>query len=69
MSQAVRVWDPRSGTKTMKLKGHTDNIRALALDDGGRYRGLENELQLSPNKRGGVCILNYVMLAVVTGFL
>ena len=34
--QAVRVWDPRSGTKQMKLKGHTDNIRALSLDSAGR---------------------------------
>jgi len=32
----VRVWDPRSGSKTMKLKGHTDNIRALLLDSSGR---------------------------------
>lgn len=35
--KAVRVWDPRSGTKTMKLKGHTDNIRALLLDPSGRF--------------------------------
>lgn len=26
----------RSGSKTMKLKGHTDNIRALLLDSSGR---------------------------------
>lgn len=35
--QVVRVWDPRSGSKTMKLKGHTDNIRALLLDSTGRF--------------------------------
>ncbi|KAI5067554.1 hypothetical protein GOP47_0018082 [Adiantum capillus-veneris] len=35
--KAVRVWDPRSGAKTMKLKGHTDNIRALLLDPTGRF--------------------------------
>lgn len=35
--KAVRVWDPRSGAKTMKLKGHTDNIRALLLDPSGRF--------------------------------
>lgn len=35
--KAVRVWDPRSGTKKMKLKGHTDNIRALLLDASGRF--------------------------------
>ena len=34
--KAVRVWDPRSGTKQMKLKGHADNIRALAMDASGR---------------------------------
>ncbi|MCO5600149.1 hypothetical protein L7F22_054257 [Adiantum nelumboides] len=35
--KAVRVWDPRSGAKTMKLKGHADNIRALLLDPSGRF--------------------------------
>lgn len=35
-SQVVRVWDPRTGSKTMKLRGHTDNIRALLLDSTGR---------------------------------
>ncbi|KAF3454371.1 hypothetical protein FNV43_RR04818 [Rhamnella rubrinervis] len=34
--KVVRVWDPRSGSKTMKLRGHTDNIRALLLDSTGR---------------------------------
>lgn len=32
----MRVWDPRTGTKTMKLRGHTDNIRVLLLDSTGR---------------------------------
>lgn len=35
--KVVRVWDPRTGSKTMKLRGHTDNIRALLLDPTGRY--------------------------------
>ncbi|KAE8705550.1 WD repeat-containing protein 48-like protein isoform 2 [Hibiscus syriacus] len=35
--KVVRVWDPRTGSKTMKLKGHTDNVRALLLDSTGRY--------------------------------
>ncbi|KAJ1417069.1 WD40/YVTN repeat-like-containing domain superfamily [Sesbania bispinosa] len=35
--KVVRVWDPRSGSKTLKLKGHADNIRALLLDSTGRY--------------------------------
>ncbi|KAK4345210.1 hypothetical protein RND71_035386 [Anisodus tanguticus] len=34
--KVVRVWDPRTGSKMMKLKGHTDNIRALLLDSTGR---------------------------------
>jgi WD repeat-containing protein 48 len=35
--KVVRVWDPRTGSKKMKLRGHTDNIRTLLLDSTGRY--------------------------------
>ncbi|KAL4304405.1 hypothetical protein GQ457_10G013750 [Hibiscus cannabinus] len=35
--KALRVWDPRTGLKTMKLRGHIDNTRALLLDSTGRY--------------------------------
>lgn len=35
--KVVRVWDPRTGSKTIKLRGHTDNIRSLLLDPTGRY--------------------------------
>lgn len=35
--KVVRVWDPRTGSKQMKLKGHTDNVRALLLDPTGRW--------------------------------
>ncbi|XP_059598560.1 uncharacterized protein LOC100248769 isoform X1 [Vitis vinifera] len=35
--KVVRIWDPRTGSKTMKLRGHTDNIRALLLDSTGRF--------------------------------
>lgn len=35
--KVVRVWDPRTGSKTMKLRGHTDNIRSLLLDSTGRF--------------------------------
>ncbi|KAG5127475.1 hypothetical protein JHK82_028310 [Glycine max] len=35
--KVLRIWDPRSGSKTLKLKGHTDNIRALLLDSTGRF--------------------------------
>ncbi|GAB2287393.1 hypothetical protein Dimus_021771 [Dionaea muscipula] len=34
--KVVRVWDPRTGSKTMKLRGHKDNVRALLLDSTGR---------------------------------
>ncbi|KAK8633794.1 hypothetical protein V6N13_014630 [Hibiscus sabdariffa] len=37
LSLVVRVWDPRTGSKNMKLRGHTDNIRAFLLDSTGRY--------------------------------
>lgn len=32
---ALRIWDPRSCQKIAKLRGHTDNIRALAVDRSG----------------------------------
>ncbi|XP_022896402.1 WD repeat-containing protein 48-like isoform X3 [Olea europaea var. sylvestris] len=35
--KVVRVWDPRTGSKNMKLRGHTDNIRTLLLDSTGRF--------------------------------
>ena len=31
----VRLWDPRAGGKVAKLRGHTDNVRALALSHDG----------------------------------
>lgn len=31
----IRLWDPRSCSKTMKLKGHTHNIRTLILNRDG----------------------------------
>nr|ADN33906.1 nucleotide binding protein [Cucumis melo subsp. melo] len=47
--KVVRVWDPRTGSKTMKLRGHTDNIRALLLDSTGRLVtwSLSSSLSLS----------------------
>lgn len=35
--KVVRVWDTRSGAKTIKLRGHHNNIRALLLDSSGRW--------------------------------
>ncbi|ONK61544.1 uncharacterized protein A4U43_C08F31070 [Asparagus officinalis] len=39
--KVIRVWDPRTGSKNMKLRGHTDNIRTLLLDSSGRLIYLE----------------------------
>jgi WD repeat-containing protein 48 len=35
--RVVRIWDPRSGKRTIKLVGHTDNIRAILISDDARY--------------------------------
>jgi hypothetical protein len=39
--QVLRVWDPRTCAKLMKLKGHTDNVKALLLHrDGTQVRAV-----------------------------
>ncbi|KAJ7091399.1 hypothetical protein B0H15DRAFT_835950 [Mycena belliarum] len=35
--RVVRLWDPRSGKRTGKLVGHTDNIRAILLSEDAKY--------------------------------
>ncbi|KAG1750625.1 uncharacterized protein EDB91DRAFT_1108492 [Suillus paluster] len=35
--RVIRMWDPRSGKRTGKLVGHTDNIRAILISDDSRY--------------------------------
>ncbi|KAL0954529.1 hypothetical protein HGRIS_003496 [Hohenbuehelia grisea] len=35
--RVVRLWDPRSGKRTGKLVGHTDNIRAILISDDSKY--------------------------------
>ncbi|KAJ3840110.1 hypothetical protein EV361DRAFT_944237 [Lentinula raphanica] len=35
--RVVRLWDPRSGKRTGKLVGHTDNIRAILISEDSRY--------------------------------
>ena len=37
--KALRVWDPRTCQKLMKLKGHTDNVKALVLNREGTQVG------------------------------
>ena len=31
----IRLWDPRTCAKLMKLKGHSHNIRSLVLNNDG----------------------------------
>jgi WD repeat-containing protein 48 len=33
--KVLRIWDPRTCSKLMKLKGHQDNIKALVLNKDG----------------------------------
>nr|GAT43609.1 predicted protein [Mycena chlorophos] len=35
--RVVRMWDPRSGKRSGKLVGHTDNIRAILLSEDSKY--------------------------------
>ncbi|TFK19214.1 WD40 repeat-like protein [Coprinopsis marcescibilis] len=35
--RVVRLWDPRTGKRTGKLVGHTDNIRAILISEDSRY--------------------------------
>ena len=37
--KVLRVWDPRSCAKLMKLKGHADNVKALILNKDGTQVG------------------------------
>jgi hypothetical protein len=36
------MWDPRSGKRTGKLVGHTDNIRAILISEDARYVSSEH---------------------------
>ena len=35
--RVIRLWDPRTGKRTGKLVGHTDNIRTILISDDARY--------------------------------
>ena len=39
--KVLRVWDPRTCHKLMKLKGHTDNVKALILNRDGTQVNFE----------------------------
>lgn len=46
--KVLRVWDPRTCLKLMKLKGHTDNVKALVLNRDGTQvnKGLYHNYEL-----------------------
>ena len=33
--KVLRVWDPRTCHKLMKLRGHSENVKALAVNKDG----------------------------------
>ena len=37
--KVLRVWDPRTCQKLMKLKGHADNVKALVINRDGTQVG------------------------------
>lgn len=40
--QVLRVWDPRTCAKLMKLKGHADNVKSLLLNRDGTQVALQH---------------------------
>jgi WD repeat-containing protein 48 len=44
--KVLRVWDPRTCQKLMKLKGHTDNVKALLINKEGTQVGVIVEMYL-----------------------
>ncbi|KAF7554318.1 hypothetical protein G7046_g6844 [Stylonectria norvegica] len=59
----IRLHDPRSGSRISKLVGHTDNIRAILIDDAG-----DTILSSSADKtiklwsvKGGRCMYTFTM--------
>lgn len=35
--KALRLWDPRTCGRLLKLKGHTDNVKALVVSRDGTH--------------------------------
>lgn len=35
--KTLRLWDPRTCVKLLKLKGHTDNVKALVVSRDGSH--------------------------------
>ncbi|KAJ3494495.1 hypothetical protein NLJ89_g10796 [Agrocybe chaxingu] len=55
--RVVRLWDPRTGKRTGKLVGHTDNIRAILVSEDAKYllTGSADEVFYSGDRSGLVC--------------
>jgi WD40 repeat protein len=47
--KVLRVWDPRTCQKLMKLKGHSDNVKALVLNRDGTQVRWRHTLRLILN--------------------
>ena len=48
--KVLRVWDPRTCAKLMKLKGHADNVKALILNKDGTQVSHEKNITSSKVK-------------------
>lgn len=44
--KVLRVWDPRTCQKMMKLKGHGDNVKALVLNRDGTQVSMKSSSNL-----------------------
>ena len=43
--QILRVWDPRTCSKVMKLKGHTDNVKSIIINAEGTQVIYQSDLE------------------------
>ena len=66
--KVLRVWDPRTCAKLMKLRGHSDNVKALLLNYDGTHVRINRDL-LSDVKNGVVKTRFDAPLKNVSGFL
>ena len=44
--RVIRIWDPRTGDKHRKLKGHTDNVKALLINSDGTQVSFDHFIKL-----------------------
>ena len=58
------MWDPRTDEKMMRLKGHTDNVRALLLSpDGTTVSMLYTRLYSMVYKFGILFSVHYILFS------